>query len=80
MRAYQGVENRPHWVLDVIFHDDLARLRSGFRPDNMAAVKHIALNLPRCSKNSHCLKSQRKLACLNQDYVHALIAQKTPLT
>jgi len=29
VRAHWGVENRLHWVLDVVFHDDLARLRSG---------------------------------------------------
>jgi predicted transposase YbfD/YdcC len=28
VRAHWGAENRLHWVLDVVFHDDLARLRS----------------------------------------------------
>jgi len=28
VRAHWGIENRLHWVLDVVFHDDLARLRS----------------------------------------------------
>ena len=32
VRAHWGVENRLHWVLDVVFHDDLARLRSGHGP------------------------------------------------
>ena len=30
VRAHWGIENRLHWVLDVVFHDDLARLRTGF--------------------------------------------------
>src|SRR3546814_18984862 len=29
VRAHWGIENRLHWVLDVVFHDDLARLRTG---------------------------------------------------
>ncbi len=32
VRAHWGVENRLHWVLDVVFHDDLARLRTGAGP------------------------------------------------
>ncbi len=80
VRAHWGVENRLHWVLDVIFHDDLARLRSGFGPENMAVVKHMAMNLLRSQKDRHSLKSRRKLACLNEDYLHALVAQKPPLT
>jgi predicted transposase YbfD/YdcC len=44
VRAHWGIENRLHWVLDVVFHDDLARLRSGAGPENMAIVKHMAMN------------------------------------
>ena len=43
----RGIENRLHWVLDVVFHDDLARLRTGHGPENMATVKHMAINLVR---------------------------------
>jgi hypothetical protein len=35
----------------VIFHDDLAWLRSGFCPENMAVVKHMAMNLLRSPKH-----------------------------
>jgi predicted transposase YbfD/YdcC len=80
VRAHWHVENRLHWVLDVIFHDDLARLRSGFGPENMAVVKHMAMNLLRNPKDRHSLKSRRKLACLNEDYLEGLIAQKHALT
>jgi predicted transposase YbfD/YdcC len=79
-RAHWGIENRLHWVLDVVFHDDLARLRSGSGPENMAVVKHMAMNLLRSPKDRHSLKSRRKLACLNADYLHSLIAQNQPLT
>src|SRR4051812_42180572 len=44
VRAHWGVENRLHWVMDVVFHDDLARLRTGHGPENMAIVKHMAMN------------------------------------
>ena len=52
VRAHWGVENRLHWVLDVIFHDDLARLRSGFGPENMAVIKHMAMNMLRTPRTA----------------------------
>ena len=36
VRAHWGIENRLHWVFDVVFYDDPARLRSGAGPENMA--------------------------------------------
>ena len=80
VRAHWGVENRLHWVLDVVFHDDLARLRTGLGPHNMAIVKHMAMNLLRHPKDKHSLKNRRKLACLNSDYLETLIRQTGALT
>jgi predicted transposase YbfD/YdcC len=80
VRDHWGIENRLHWVLDVVFHDDLARLRTGFGPQNMAVVKHIAMNLIRHPKDHHSLKNRRKLACLNCDYLETLIRNQPPLT
>ena len=45
VRAHWGIENNLHWTLDVVFCDDLARLRTGHGPENMAVVRHMALNL-----------------------------------
>jgi len=80
VRAHWGIENRLHWVLDVAFHDDLARLRSGFGPHNMAIVKHMAMNLIRHPMDRHSLKNRRKLACLNDNYLESLIRNQPALT
>ena len=80
VRAHWGVENRLHWVLDVVFHDDLARLRNGYGPQNMAVVKHMAMNLVRNPKDKHSLKVRRKLTNLNPDYLETLIRQTPALT
>ena len=80
VRGHWGIENRLHWVLDVVFHDDLARLRTGFGPENMAIVKHMAMNLIRHPKDRHSLKNRRKLACLNSDYLESLIRNQPALT
>ena len=80
VRAHWGIENRLHWVLDVVFHDDLARLRTGHGPQNMAIVKHMAMNMIRNPKDKHSLKVRRKVAAIDEDYMEALLRQNPPLT
>jgi predicted transposase YbfD/YdcC len=72
-RGHWGIENRLHWVLDVVFRDDLARLRSGHGPENIAVVRHMALNLLRQAQPTTSLKNRRKLAGWNLDYLDRLI-------
>lgn len=80
VRAHWGVENRLHWVLDVVFHDDLARLRSDNGPHNMAVVKHMAMNLVRQPIDKHSLKVRRKRANLDPDYLEKIIRHSGALT
>ena len=75
VRAHWGVENRLHWVMDVVFHDDLARLRTGHGPENMAIVRHMALNLVRQTTPTTSLKNRRKLAGWDPSYLETLIRQ-----
>lgn len=75
VRCHWHVENRLHWVMDVVFHDDLCRLRSGFGPQNMATVRHMALNLFHRASDKHSLKVRRKSAAWGTDYLEALIRQ-----
>jgi predicted transposase YbfD/YdcC len=72
-----GIENRLHWVLDVDFHDDLMRLRTNHEPKNMAAIKHMAMNLIRSAAGEDSLKSRRKAAVWNHDYLRSLITRTT---
>jgi hypothetical protein len=57
-----GGENRLHWVLDVIFREDLARFRTGDGPQNMAIIRHTTLNLLSRAKPTVSLKNRRKRA------------------
>jgi predicted transposase YbfD/YdcC len=75
VRAHWGIENRLHWVLDVVFHDDLMRLRTQHGPKNMATIKHMAMNLIRSDTSKHSLKSRRKAAAWNHDYLRDLITR-----
>jgi predicted transposase YbfD/YdcC len=73
VRGHWGIENRLHWVLDVVFREDLARLRSGNAPANMAIVRHTALNLLSRAKPITSFKNRRKRAGWNIDYLEAVI-------
>ena len=73
VRAHWGIENRLHWMLDVVFRDDLARLRTGHGPENMAVVKHMALNLLNQAKPTTSLKNRRKLAGWSTGYLEQLL-------
>jgi predicted transposase YbfD/YdcC len=75
VRAHWGIENRLHWVLDVVFHDDLMRLRTNHGPKNMATIKHMAMNLIRGAIGKDSLKSRRKAAAWNHDYLRALVTR-----
>ena len=44
-RGHWGIENRLHWSLDVVFHEDDSRIRKGHAPENMSVMRKIALNL-----------------------------------
>jgi predicted transposase YbfD/YdcC len=73
VRAHWMIENALHWVLDVTFREDLARVRKGHGARNMAVVRHFAINLVRTAKDKRSLKTRRKLAGWNPDYLAALL-------
>lgn len=73
VRAHWHVENRLHWVLDVVFHDDLMRLRTRNGPANMAAVRHISLNLIRQINDKASIKVRRKTIGWDDDYLFAAL-------
>lgn len=60
VRAHWSVENNLHWIMDVVFHDDLMRLRTQHGPANMATIRHAALNLIKAIPDKASLAVRRK--------------------
>jgi hypothetical protein len=58
-----------HWVMDVVFHDDLMRLRTENGPANMATMRHAALNIIRAIPEKASLNVKRKTAAWDEDQV-----------
>jgi predicted transposase YbfD/YdcC len=47
VRSHWAIENRLHWVLDLAFREDESRVRAGHAAENLAVIRHVALNLLR---------------------------------
>jgi predicted transposase YbfD/YdcC len=71
-RGHWGVESM-HWLLDVAFNDDLSRYRSGHGAKNMAVVRRFALGLVRADKSKRSVKTKRKSASRNPNYLLKLL-------
>ena len=74
-RGHWGVESM-HWLLDVEFKDDLSRYRTGHGAKNMAIVRRFALGLVRAGKRKGSVKTKRKSAGWNPDYLLELLQLK----
>jgi predicted transposase YbfD/YdcC len=74
VRAHWRIENALHWVLDVTFHEDLARVRKGHGAKNMAVVRHFAVNIVRTAEDKLSLKTRRKLAGWDPNYLATLLS------
>jgi predicted transposase YbfD/YdcC len=72
VRGHWGVESM-HWLLDVEFKDDLSRYRSGHGAKNMAIVRRFALGLVRANKSARSVKTRRKSAGWNPNYLLELL-------
>ena len=69
-RAHWGIENRLHWMLDVIFGEDGSQVRKDNAPQNLSLLKKIVLNLIRSDttdKVKTSLRQKRKRAAWDDD-------------
>jgi predicted transposase YbfD/YdcC len=75
VRAHWAIENNLHWMLDVVFHDDLMRLRTENGAKNMAILKHSALNMIRLHPKKASFKAKHKLAGWDENFLKQIITQ-----
>jgi predicted transposase YbfD/YdcC len=75
VRSHWGIENSLHWVLDVAFHEDLSRARTGHSAHNFALLRHIALNVLRQERTaSGGIHAKRLKAGWSTNYLETLLS------
>lgn len=74
VRRHWGVENRLHWVLDVVFREDDSRIRAGYGAENFSTLRRLAISLIKQEKtDEYSLKKKRYLAALNVQYLEKIL-------
>ncbi len=74
-RSHWGIENRLHWRLDVSMNEDQARNRLGDGPENLAVLRHMALNLLRKEPSKGSLPKKLRRAALSEAFLLKVLAQ-----
>jgi len=74
VRSHWGVENRLHWRLDVVMNEDQDRTRLGNGPENLAILRHMAINVMQKDPTKGSLRGKFKRAGWNDGYLTSLLA------
>ncbi|MBV8118726.1 MAG: ISAs1 family transposase, partial [Alphaproteobacteria bacterium] len=75
VRSHWGVENRLHWILNVVMNEDQIRSGRDNSPYNLAILRHMALNLMHKDRSKVSLRSKFNLAAWRDDFLGQLLAQ-----
>ena len=74
VRSHWSVENQLHWRLDVsLFNEDKCRVRKGHAAENLAVVRHVAMNLHKKDPAKGSMKMKKMRCVFNPDHVFRLL-------
>ncbi len=68
VRKHWGIENSLHWCLDMAFREDYSRIRKDHSAENMAVVRHIALNVLQSFPAKISLARKRRRCSYDDDF------------
>lgn len=70
IRDHWQIENGLHWVLDIAFREDESRIRKDHAPQNMATLRHMAINLLKQERSTSVgIAAKRKMAGWDNTYL-----------
>lgn len=77
VRRHWAIENELHWVLDVALKEDHSRVRKEQAPENLAVLRHIALNLLKQEKTAKGgIHAKQLQAAWKEDYLLKILSAR----
>jgi predicted transposase YbfD/YdcC len=73
IRAHWGIENKVHWVLDVVFREDQSRVRAGHATENLGWLRRVALALLKQDDGKDSIRCKRLKAGWDNDFLEKLL-------
>lgn len=77
IRGHWSIENRLHWIKDVVFKEDDSKISLGHAPANLSVIRAIALNILRRNGHTSITTAQRFLSN-DIDKLLALVEWNSP--
>jgi predicted transposase YbfD/YdcC len=74
VRSHWGIENRLHWMLDVLFAEDASRARKDHGPENLAILRRLAVNIIRAHPARISMAQKIKRAGWDNAFLHEVLA------
>ena len=76
-RMHWGIENQLHWCLDMNFNEDRCRCRVDNSGENLAVIRHIALNLYKAFNSVKLSMKAKRFRCsFDDDFLFSVISNK----
>lgn len=72
IRSHWSIESM-HWILDVVFHEDSSRLRTGYAAENLSFLRKFITTLLKRDTSRGSLKGKRKRAGWNTRFLEKLL-------
>lgn len=76
VRKHWNIENNLHWCLDEIFNEDKCRMRVDNSAENLAVIRHIALNLYKSFQSKLSTKAKRFHCSFDDNFLTSVILNK----
>lgn len=74
-RQHWGIENKVHWLLDVVFKEDDSRIRDRNSAQNFTALRRLAINMiKRETSTKRSIRQRRIMAGWNRDYLEKILS------
>jgi predicted transposase YbfD/YdcC len=73
IRSHWGIENKIHWVLDVVFREDDSRVRAGHAAENLGWLRRVALALLKQDDSKGSISGKRLKAGWDNEFLENIL-------